>query len=368
MNVQIHQPTSTEAARYRSVLERKIADGAKRAAGVLDAIHTQQPTDAIVRVDRVNFVPDAAGDRLGLGLPAAACDRVLVPSDYALGQLADKASVPAAYARKLAAGEPWQRELAARIFNESYGHATDRVLARMVGGQLRGWLSDRYRRRDSRPLVDALAAEAQELGAVPIDGVATETRVALKVAVPEVFEPIPGEYLVYGGEWSNSDYGNGTHSFRAFALRVACLNGMTRENLLREVHLGGRLSDDVAYSERTYRLDTAASVSALRDVVRAALSAEAFARMGDKIREANARAMSAASLRGTVQALPKATQKAIVDAFEGEDVINLPAGKTAWRASNAVSWVARHTEDDETRLDLERLAGAVATPGSGKHG
>jgi hypothetical protein len=28
---------------------------------------------------------------------------------------------------------------------------------------------------------------------------------------------------VAGGEWSTSDYGNGVHSFRAYAIRVVCL-------------------------------------------------------------------------------------------------------------------------------------------------
>ena len=54
-----------------------------------------------------------------------------------------------------------------------------------------------------------------------------------------------------------------------------------------------------------------------------------------------------------------ATAKSIADAFAGNDVVNLPPGKTAWRASNAISWIARATEDAEARLDLERLAGAI---------
>ena len=70
---------------------------------------------------------------------------------------------------------------------------------------MRGWLSDRYRRLDSRPFFEALAEEAVRAGAVPVDGVVTETRVALKLVLPEILEPIPGEFLVIGGEWSNSD-------------------------------------------------------------------------------------------------------------------------------------------------------------------
>jgi serine/threonine protein kinase len=152
---------------------------------------------------------------------------------------------------------------------------------------------------------------------------------------------------------------NGTHSFRTFALRVVCLNGMTRENLLKQVHLGARLSEEIEFSDRTHRLDTAASVSALRDVVRGALGSASRDRMIENVRAAHDRAMSKTQLSTATRTLPKQVQKSVVDAFESPDVINLPEGNTAWRASNAISWVARHTEDAEMRLDLERAAGAL---------
>jgi hypothetical protein len=41
------------------------------------------------------------------------------------------------------------------------------------------------------------------------------------------------------------------------------------------------------------------------------------------------------------------------------NAVNLPPNKTAWRASNAISWIARAVESDEQRLDLERLAGSL---------
>jgi len=134
---------------------------------------------------------------------------------------------------------------------------------------------------------------------------------------------------------------------------------MTAENLLKQVHLGARLGDDIEFSDRTHRLDTAASVSALRDIVRGALGPAGRDRLMESIRASHERSMNKSQLASATRALPKHVQKAVVDAFESEDVINLPEGETAWRASNAISWVARHTEDSELRLDLERSAGAI---------
>jgi hypothetical protein len=212
---------SPDAARYRSILQRKIDEGARRAAEVIATIQRDQPRDQIVRMAAAGFEVAPAG-----GVRVCVADDRYQPTDFALGQIAGRAGIPHPYLRELAAPQaaPWQHDLASEILGRHYGNAGDgRVLVRSVRGNLRGWVSDRYRRLDSRPLVEALADEAMRAGAVPIDGVVTETRVALKVILPQILEPIPGEFLVAGGEWSTSDYGNGVHSFRAYAIRVVCL-------------------------------------------------------------------------------------------------------------------------------------------------
>jgi hypothetical protein len=128
---------------------------------------------------------------------------------------------------------------------------------------------------------------------------------------------------------------------------------------LKQVHLGGRLSDEIEFSDRTHRLDTAASVSALRDVVRGAFSLVGRDRLLESICASHDRTMNKSQLSTATRALPKTVQKSVLDAFESNDVINLPEGQTAWRASNAISWIARNTVDPELRLDLERAAGAL---------
>ncbi len=344
------------AAGYVEVLERKLRDAEGRFAGTLEAVYAGVPKDQIVRTSAVQFVPAATK-----GLLVQVGDDALTPTDWALGQIAERAGVPVTYLRGLAGSEvTWQRELAAHILGRHLAEDHGRNLLRSVRGSLRGWLSDRYRRLDSRPLLDALAAGAKAMGALPFDATTTETRVAVKIVHPEILEPIPGEHMLMGLEWSNSDFGNGTHSIRAFALRVACTNGATTENLLKEIHLGGRLEAHIELSDRTHRLDTARSVSALGDMVRAALGPKGVETLTERLRAAAEERMSRAQLAARIgKATTKAEAKAILDAFGSEDVINLPAGEHVWRGSNAISWIARNTEDPERRLDLERLAGAL---------
>jgi len=367
--VTIHEATSSIASRYREILNRKLQDGAKRAGRVLEAIHRDVPTDAIVPTSCVRFSYSPGTTTPGILAGWGEGVDTLTISDHALQQVAERAGAPAKYIKELASGagdteesHSWRRDLACEILNRSYHNLPrQRLLARSVRGQLRGWLSDKFRRLDDRPLVDAFAAAAQQAGAIPVDGSATETQVALKALLPEILEPVPGEFVVLGIEWSNSNYGNGVHGVREFLLRVACLNGATRENLLRQIHLGARLGDDNEFSDRTLRLDTAASVSALRDTVRGALGPKARETLVDRIRAAADQVASAGTVRAALRNFPKATVKAAADAFLSEDVINLPPGKTMWRASNAVSWIARSFESDEVRLDLERVAGNLVS-------
>jgi hypothetical protein len=325
----------TRGDQHREILHRAIATGARRAVHLFEALERDAPKDAIVRATALAFAATEGRLHVGFG-----DDRYSL-SSFALGQVAERAGVPHPYLAGLlsdAGDAPWRAELARDVLQRHYDHDSGRMLVRSVSGQIRGWLSDRFRRLDSRPLVDALTQEATALGAVPVDGVVTETRVALKILLPEILEPVPGEYVVLGAEWSNSDFGNGTHSLRAFLLRVACLNGAVTENALRQVHLGARLHEDLDLSDRTYRLDTATNASALRDVVRNTLSAKGRDRLLAQIRQAHETEYTGAQLATATRRLPKAT---------------------AWRASNAISWIARATEDPEVRLDLERLAGGL---------
>jgi hypothetical protein len=178
--------------------------------------------------------------------------------------------------------------------------------------------------------------------------------------VPKVVEPVPGEYLVFGLAWQNSDFGTRAYSLSAFMLRLVCLNGMVGANELKQVHLGGRLPDDMAFSDKTYQLDTKTMASATRDVVKSALDGRSIEQKLQIVARAHAEEVDWSSAwRRVSRELNKTEQKALKESFEGPDVINLPAGKTTWRLSNALSWMANQAQDGERKLDLERLAGAV---------
>ena len=98
---------------------------------------------------------------------------------------------------------------------------------------------------------------------------------------------------------------------------------MTRENLLKQVHLGARLSEEIEFSDRTHRLDTAASVSALRDVVRGALGPVSCDRMIEHVRSAHDRAMSKTQLSTATRTLQHPRLYAVGGTFAQSQVLGL---------------------------------------------
>lgn len=359
------EANSEQAARARSILDSKIQSGIASARATIERLERDVPTDQIVKGSSVRFVPamqtEEGADIIVPRVKMIIGENQMEIGKHAFGQVASRAGVPAGYLGDLAAAGGWQTILAAHILGQHYGAGNGtRYISRSVRGVVRGWLSDSYRRLDARPLCETACEEFARAGAVPVDGVCTETRVALKAMLPTVFEPIPGELIALGLEWSNSDYGHSKHSLRYFLLRVACLNGATMEDLISQIHLGGRLPDNLRLSEETYIADTKASRLALRDTVRAYLEPAKIEGTLEGLRLANEHKVEWRQVQNRVgRRLLKSELEAARSAFEGADTINLPAGNTAWRASNALSWIAGHTEDASRRLELERLAGEV---------
>ncbi len=98
--------------------------------------------------------------------------------------------------------------------------------------EVRGFLSDSYRRIDSHPVVEAFATAVQEKGALPHEGCVTDTKIAIQLIMPEFYEQVPGEVVAFGLSQENSDFGNGALTLRAYLLRIWCTNvAITQEGM-----------------------------------------------------------------------------------------------------------------------------------------
>lgn len=342
-----------EARMHQWIEERQA-----RAQSVVNGVMSTVPQDAIVPASRLQFVgTNTTGVEVAFGSRAP-----MTLHRNALEQMAARMGVPTAYARELndAPDAAWKRDLLAHTLGQHFSHDDGRYLVRSVGESVRGFLSDRYRRIDCRPVLETLIKTATKAGAIIVDGTASDVRASVKAIVPKILEPFPGEFIVAGFSWTNSDYGKGANQLEVFVGRLACWNGMVAEKGMRQIHLGGRLDESIEYSERTLRLDTETAVSAVADVTRNFLSAERITGYLQAIASANAEAIDGkAAQTALAKKTTKATAQRVVDAFNGADVIELPPGNTAWRWGQAIALVGRDEQDADTKIDLERLAGEV---------
>jgi hypothetical protein len=190
--------------------------------------------------------------------------------DNALSQLSAKLGVPLGYVKGLNTSD-WGRHLLSDIFNtHSYHTERERVLIRAVGYEARAVLSDHYRRIDSGDIIRTFLESVQVEGGVVADAFMSDTRLWVETIMPEPIV-IPTErngdvYIAFGARLSTSDYGDGALDMRSFMMQGVCLNGAVSNSVLRAVHLGQRLDENILYSESTYRKDTDLQCSKVKDI------------------------------------------------------------------------------------------------------
>ena len=281
--------------------------------------------------------------------------------------MAEKMNVPSRYLRELAGGTSWKRALAARILNEhSSWSDRSRVLVRAVGDEVRGILSDSYRRLDSQRILSAFLGKALEQGAVAYDALWTDTKIYVETILPQpicIPTEFNGEVQIYmGARFSTSDFGDGAVDIRVFLLNGVCLNGMVRENVMKQIHLGGKLPDNIQLSQRTYELDTQTTVSAVND-----LTAQLFGRDNIRRKALEIKAAAAKEVNFT-QELERLMQKGRLLKTENEGVRKLlmnnnpddglAGGPTLWKLTQAITAYARETQPARQR-ELHELSGEL---------
>jgi hypothetical protein len=349
---------SDAATKFQTKIEEMIHSSVARVERVIEQVETDVPEDALI-----------AGKTLRFGL-AAQAHLVLAVNGaektihkHALRQISERPKIrnlSTVVGELLERGE-WGKNLIAHNLNEIYSHMNgNRYLLRSVNGQVRGFLSDQFRRLDSRPLLEAFVGAIQRYGARPVDGFALQTKMNVRAILPMVFEPFPGEMMAFGAQLSDSDFGDGKLSVSGFVLRMYCTNLATTEDVLSQVHLGRKLSDVVEFSKRTLELDTETMASAINDVAGHVLSSGAVNRYLDMVRKANDEKIEPNAIHSWVKKnLSKSESESAVKKFNSPDVEMLPPGQTKWRWSNALSWLANETKDEHRKLELQEYAGNI---------
>lgn len=363
-------------------LQTQIANKAASAVDVITRVRDTQLVDRVIPTKKVQFSfrtdvikakkADTEGDRkvhrVIMGSKGRGDGAFSEPlHKHALEQAASRVDIPVTFINRFL-GEEYGGELITDALNTVYKHrGEEKFLVRSSDKEIRGVLSDTYRRMDSGPILDAFARTCADIGAVPIEGIGGELRFSVKALIPKIYkvgkQQGNEEIFAFGVSLSNSDFGCGALSLQFFLWRIWCSNTATREDSLRKVHLGKRLAENIEYAQETYAADTNAMALMVRDHVRGILSPP-------KIEEAVATLETAMETSvdpkkffdrgGELEKLKltKAEVEGTRETFNNGDITVLPRGTSVARMSQAVAWLAQ-SATPERRLELERAAGII---------
>lgn len=356
-------PEEVAAKRLQIIVER----GRLRISRVMSLIERLTPKDYLLKIASTSFGVSPTG-RLLMSFFVNNTDEVsLNVNIFALAQLATLVDMPPSWAKKLL--EKYKDEdyygpqLLAGDLQTLLMIDPERYLVRVVDGEVRGVLSSRYKRLDSKPLIDAFAEVCMSVGAVPCDGTLTPTKVVVHAILPKIQHPIEGESVVYGVTFTNSDFGDGAMNVQMYMLRLEGGTGMIGKSGLRKVHRGKELQEDINWSDETKEADIKLAQAQVRDLVKSFLSQEKIDEAQMAIRRAHGVPMGdddvvTAYLK---KFLNKTEIEELLAKYNQPNAVELPPGNNAWRLVNAVAWLADQREEvDETRaLELRTASGQL---------
>ncbi len=281
-----------------------------------------------------------------------------------------KMEIPTKYLSDLSKGKEWQKVLASKVLTDHFTNsARQKVLIRSVGNEIRGFLSDRYKRLNSHEIMFNFLQATNNSGLYPLSMFTDDTRNWCEVIdnnIIDIDTPNNGIVsVVFGMRLGNSDFGDGAFELSSFFLQVVCMNGMTRKNALREVHLGKRLADDIEYSQRTYELDTATTISAMKDTFNYLVGPEFREKQIATIQGASAKIIEPESyikklqpmgmFKGEIELVKQLLMtNRIEDGLQGECSL--------WKFSQSVSAVGRKEDNERRNREIQEIASSLLEP------
>lgn len=168
--------------------------------------------------------------------------------------------------------------------------------------------------------------------------------------------------IFMGARFSTSDYGDGALDMRAFLLNGVCLNGMVRESVWKQIHLGAKLPGNLRLSDRTYELDTQATVSAVRDLARQLYSRETIRKKAIEIQRASE---TDVDFTTELQRLVKNNRLLKNESEQVEQLLmqnrpedGLQGEATLWKLTQALTAFARDAEPTRSR-EMQELSGEL---------
>jgi hypothetical protein len=276
---------------------------------------------------------------------------------WAHGQLAGKVSIPQKYYSRMLDSKNY--ELLADNVN-AWLPTEDKRMIRILDGNIRAILSDRYRVLDNYDLVFLALDEFAKANAEVHKLNLTESHLYVKAVTPRLRGEIrPGDIIQGGLIIKNSEVGASRFAVEPFVLRLKCTNGLVISQGYSRVHLGKRKEEgEFNWSSETINLENQAIWSAVRDVIQQTFDPASFEAVVAKLKN-NAETPvkePVQAIKNVVTAigLTEATKEMLLKNFlEEKDY-------TQWGLTNALTATARELPAPDDQVNLETRASDIA--------
>ena len=320
-----------------------------------------------------NARKDFVADTRNLGLASDGRASVLTVStgndrqefgvnELAHQQISARLAIPYRYYQKMQTEQP---HLLDENVNTWFRETPERRMVRIMDGNVRAFLSDRYRRLDHLELCAAVLPVINEMKGASIESCeVTETHLYLKVINKRLkAEVTVGDVVQAGFVISNSEVGVGSLKVEPLVYRLVCKNGLICKDFAqKKYHVGRQIAGgDEAYeiySDATLAQDDKAFFMKIQDTVRCAVDETKFLMTVDKMREA----MNIPLEHEPVKEVELLADKFMLTQNERGDVLRklfMSGDSSRYGLFNAVTAASQIADSYERATDLERIGGEI---------
>ena len=289
---------------------------------------------------------------------------------HAIRQIGTQLKIPAPFVDRLAQGHP---DMLAWNVNKLFEREPADRMIRTLDGQVRAYMSDKYRPLDNFDFANAVLPKLMEHKAEVTSCDITETRLYIKGKVPGVEKTVSkaGTFLGDGGHnpihrfspgicLSNSEVGAGSLAVEPGIHERDCSNlFIIGSNAMRKYHIGKKLSDEQLFELYTDATKTAADRAfwmQVADLVQAGLDGTMFEKM---VAECEAK------MNGTEIEKPSIAVRELPNLTETEqEGVLASLIKGGDLSQFGMQWALTHyaQNDDvsyERQVELERVGGNI---------
>ena len=281
-------------------------------------------------------------------------------TSYAHAQMASKLSIPKVYYDRMLKDSPFL--LANNVNHWLEKRQEETSLIRTLRGQMRAFLSNRYRIVDNHDILEMVIPELAEMGSgiEIVSCQVTDEKMYLKVINKNVEAAIAvGDPVQAGFILSNGEIGNSSISVEPFIYRLVCTNGLILKDRKQRKNHAGRVNEnaDLYASDTLQAIDDAFRLK-IRDLVRNAINISTFQEAVTDMQGAKSNLITGNPVKAV-----EVTAKAIgLSENESGLVLNhlIRSGDLSkFGMLNAVTRTAEDIESYDRATEIERLGSSV---------